>query len=142
MKFLIAFILSVSLAYGFDQNQAVAAVIIGEAGGEGEVGMQAVANVIANRKGTAFEVISRRHQFCAARSVVVDKTETWQELIDRRKKHPRWEVALDYAKRIEQLPDVTNGATHFHTPAVNPKWAKILAFKKRIGNHLFYREGA
>jgi len=142
MKFLIAFILSCSLCFGVTDNEKVAAVIIGEAGGEGEIGMQAVANVIANRKGTPFEVISKRYQFCAARSVIVDKTETWQQLVDRRKRHPRWGLALEMVEKIYELPDVTNGATHFHTPAVNPKWAKVLAFKKRIGNHLFYREGA
>lgn len=142
MKFILAFFLSTSLCFGFNHNEAVAAVIIGEAGGEGYVGMQAVANVIANRKGTPFEVISKRYQFCAARSVVIDKTETWEQLIERRKRHARWGVALEMAEKIHELEDITAGSTHFHTPAVKPKWAKVLAFKKRIGNHLFYKEGS
>ncbi len=34
---------------------------------------------------------------------------------------------------------ITDGATHFHTTAVRPKWAKRLTETARIGDHIFYR---
>lgn len=35
---------------------------------------------------------------------------------------------------------LTQGATHFHTTAVRPRWAKRFAHTARIGRHLFYRQ--
>ncbi|MCE8006811.1 cell wall hydrolase [Aestuariivita sp.] len=35
--------------------------------------------------------------------------------------------------------DLTNGATHYHTTAVNPNWSRIYTRTARIGVHLFYR---
>lgn len=36
-------------------------------------------------------------------------------------------------------PSLTDGATHYHTNAVRPKWAKVYTKTKRIGVHIFYR---
>lgn len=36
---------------------------------------------------------------------------------------------------------LTSGATHFHTNAVNPRWASRLPRTATIGAHLFYRQG-
>lgn len=38
----------------------------------------------------------------------------------------------------EKLPDMVNGATHFHTTNINPGWRGMTKIK-RIGNHIFYR---
>ncbi len=46
-------------------------------------------------------------------------------------------LMLDGAPRI-----LTNGATHFHTRAVRPGWARRLPQTAAIGRHLFYRETA
>ena len=35
--------------------------------------------------------------------------------------------------------NLTNGATHYHTTAVNPAWARVYTRTARIGDHLFYR---
>lgn len=35
--------------------------------------------------------------------------------------------------------NLTNGATHYHTTAVNPAWARVYSRTARIGVHLFYR---
>ena len=35
--------------------------------------------------------------------------------------------------------NLTNGATHYHTTAVNPKWSRTYTRTARIGVHLFYR---
>ncbi|NBT31970.1 MAG: cell wall hydrolase, partial [Rhodobacteraceae bacterium] len=36
--------------------------------------------------------------------------------------------------------DLTNGATHYHTRAVSPSWARRFPQTAAIGSHLFYRQ--
>lgn len=36
-------------------------------------------------------------------------------------------------------PKLTNGATHYHTTAVRPSWARVYTKTARIGVHIFYR---
>lgn len=38
-----------------------------------------------------------------------------------------------------KAPKLTNGATHYHTTAVRPKWSRVYTKTARIGDHLFYR---
>lgn len=38
-----------------------------------------------------------------------------------------------------RVPELTKGATHYHTTAVNPRWARVYTRTARIGVHLFYR---
>lgn len=38
-----------------------------------------------------------------------------------------------------KVPELTDGATHYHTTAVNPRWSKVYTRTTRIGVHLFYR---
>ena len=40
----------------------------------------------------------------------------------------------------DRAPPVTNGATHYHTTAVSPRWSRVLKRTTRIGVHLFYRK--
>ena len=35
--------------------------------------------------------------------------------------------------------DLTGGATHYHTTAVKPRWARVYEKTARIGDHIFYR---
>jgi spore germination cell wall hydrolase CwlJ-like protein len=35
--------------------------------------------------------------------------------------------------------DLTDGATHYHTTAVNPRWSRVYTKTARIGVHIFYR---
>jgi spore germination cell wall hydrolase CwlJ-like protein len=37
------------------------------------------------------------------------------------------------------VPDVTNGATHYHARYVNPYWSASLSKTVAYGSHLFYR---
>jgi spore germination cell wall hydrolase CwlJ-like protein len=37
------------------------------------------------------------------------------------------------------VPDVTNGATHYHARYVNPYWSASLSKTVTYGSHLFYR---
>lgn len=38
-----------------------------------------------------------------------------------------------------RAPALTDGATHYHTTAVKPRWARVYTRTARIGVHLFYR---
>lgn len=43
-------------------------------------------------------------------------------------------VALD-----GKAPELTEGATHYHTTAVKPRWSKTYTKTTAIGTHIFYR---
>lgn len=140
MRFLILFFFITSC---FASNrEVIAATIIREAGGEGEVGMQAVASVIQNRttgKLTAYQVIMRPKQFSCLNGV-----KNYKAYVLKSKRHTQWKFALELARKLESknVEDITNGATHYHSIEVNPKWARKLEFKVQVGNHLFYEEKA
>lgn len=38
-----------------------------------------------------------------------------------------------------KVPKLTKGATHYHTTAVSPRWARVYTRTAKIGVHLFYR---
>jgi len=143
MKLIFLFLSLAISAVAFDHNEAVAAVIIGEAGGEGNVGMQAVASVIQNRmvRKTAFEIVSARYQFSAVNAVIVSRRVTWEEVIVKAKRHKRWAYALELSKRLNSkaVIDITHGSTQYYaysSPA--PYWVKSFRYQKTIGGHKFY----
>jgi spore germination cell wall hydrolase CwlJ-like protein len=53
--------------------------------------------------------------------------------------------AVDTAGRIARLMldgaprQLTFGATHFHTRAVNPRWSRVYVRTAAIGAHMFYK---
>lgn len=38
-----------------------------------------------------------------------------------------------------KVPALTDGATHYHTTAVRPKWSRVYTRTAKIGVHIFYR---
>ena len=58
------------------------------------------------------------------------------------KERESWGLAMLIAKRVleNKIGDFTMGATHYHTPAVNPVWNKSMFAARRIGQHIFYRQ--
>lgn len=98
----------------------VAKVIAGEACGEGEIGMQAVANVIANRsrvrKISPTEVVTQPHQFKAYtapnRDILYKQCKTQADRL---------------AYNLENLSDITSGALFFRS------FGKL--------GHIFYKQG-
>lgn len=38
-----------------------------------------------------------------------------------------------------KAPKLTDGATHYHTTAVRPRWSRVYTKTARIGVHIFYR---
>lgn len=139
-------------------SDIVAAALIGEAGGEGYKGMQAVMNVIMNRvKGGdpfrgAVNVVLQPKQFSFFNKYN-EGTVKMQDIVSKAMQHPKWaeakELALVGMKR--NLQDITDGATHYHVTKgkskVTPKWSNPQFGGKNpealatntIGSHTFFK---
>ncbi len=114
-----------------------------EARGETVKGQFAVAEVIMNRVksarfpdnvcGVINQGTGKRYQ-CQFTYTCDGNPETIHE--------PR---AFDRVGKIARLvldgaaPKITNGATHYHTTAVRPRWSRTYTRTARFGVHLFYR---
>lgn len=112
----------------------IATTLIGEAGGEGERGMHAVMNVIMNRtKGSkepikaAVANVLKPKQFSMFNSYTLGNADI-KDIINKAKQHSRWKLAQEIALKglNGTLPDITDGATHYHVSSgkskVKPKW--------------------
>lgn len=127
-----------------DELDTMARTVWGEARGEGDVGIAAVAWVIKNRAakpgwwGRDIEsVCLKKWQFSCwnADDPNSSKCATLDESNDAFR-HIR-----DICRAVVEgaIPDPTGGATHYHTKAVAPKWAATALPCAVIGHHLFYK---
>lgn len=129
-------------ANGDAEFECLAKALYFEARGESIKGQAAVAEVVLNRAenpaypGTVCGVVKQSggggcqfSWFCDGLSDKVSDGTAW----DRAAKIAR--AMLDGAPRA-----LTDGATHFHTPAVNPNWSRRFTLTTRIGSHIFYRQ--
>ena len=143
VKFSTAWIDSQPKAEGNAELQCLAEALYFEARGETVKGQFAVAEVIMNRvksarfPGTLCGVINQG----TGRKYQCQFTYTCdghKEVINE----PRAFARVSKVARAiidGSAPKLTNGATHYHTPAVNPNWARVYTKTARIGRHLFYR---
>jgi N-acetylmuramoyl-L-alanine amidase len=128
-------VLSVALkAKGATQDEVVAITILGEARGEGESGMYAVACVISQRakerKLTGAQVCLQKLQFSCNNKGLNTK------LLDT----PQAAYAMMLAKNIDNLDlTFTKQANHYHTKRVKPYWSKGKRPVATIGNHVFFK---
>lgn len=114
-----------------------------EARGETVKGLFAVAEVILNRvesgrfpdsvcgvvtQGTGRKFACQFTYTCDGLPETVHEPRSW----DRVAKVAR--LMLDGAPR-----ELTEGATHYHTTAVRPAWARVYTKVATIGDHMFYR---
>lgn len=117
--------------------------VLGEARGEGNVGMQAVAHVIQNRANSGqyptnpADVALQNKQFS-----------TWNQ--GEGGNNPQqfspnsdlYRRAADIVDQVwsGQAQDPTNGALFYHTPQVSPRWSAEVNKHgtTQIGNHIFY----
>jgi hypothetical protein len=120
----------------------LARMILGEAGGEGDVGERAAGHVAMNRVASGWggahtlaDVISAPHQFEGLHSAQASVAPT----------DPHYQHAASLADAIMggQDPDPTNGATQFLNPQLQaqlgrqqPAWATGQG--QQIGHHVFY----
>ncbi|MBV6342484.1 cell wall hydrolase [Candidatus Magnetobacterium casense] len=126
----------------------LATTMLLEAGGEGELGMEAVAQVIMNRVyderkrygNTLKEVILRKKQFSCFNSDVLEKAK--KALLEIYNHDSLVDMAYQFCHNLRTCPAV-KAATHYYNPKLaNPKWADSpgMAFVKQIGNHIFMKE--
>lgn len=123
----------------------LARTLWGEARGEGEQGMQAVACVVLNRaakKGwmgkTVAEVCLKPWQFSCWNADDPNR----EKLLKVGPADPQFKIALQVATDAlaGRLKDYTFGSTHYHTTVISPKWAKGKTPVVVIGNHAFYND--
>ena len=129
----------------------LARTVWGEARGEGYSGMQAVANVIMNRYRqaqnseakarqfgrTVSEICKKKYQF----SAWLENDPNYQKLLTVDSSNAQFRTALEIADLAlrGRLPDITGGADHYHTAAVNPAWSQGENPVRIINSHQFYR---
>jgi spore germination cell wall hydrolase CwlJ-like protein len=130
-------------ATGSAQWRCLAEALYFEARGETVKGQFAVAEVITNR------VKSARFpgSLCAVINQGTGKKYQCQftYTCDGHAEVIREQGAFDRVGKIARymmdgkVPALTEGATHYHTTAVNPRWARVYTRTAKIGVHLFYR---
>lgn len=122
-----------------------------EARGEGYMGMFGVAQVTMNR------VSSKRfpNSVCGVVRQAVYKDGqpvrnkcqfSWwcdgksDKMHSTKAREQAKQVAMDILMTYENpdIPDMTNGALFYHTPAVSPRWSKVFSVTTIIGNHIYY----
>ncbi|MFP7571333.1 cell wall hydrolase [Marivita sp. S2033] len=135
---------SQSKAEGGAQWECLAEALYFEARGETVKGQFAVAEVIMNRvKSSRFPdnvcgVINQG----TGRKYQCQFTYTCDGIPERIREPRAWERVGKVARAILDgvAPlDLTDGATHYHTNAVNPRWSRTYTKTASIGVHLFYR---
>lgn len=132
-------------ARGSSEFECLAEALYFEARGETVKGQFAVAEVIRNRvKSSRFpnsycSVINqgtgRKHQCqfsytCDGRAEIINEHSAYARV-----------AKVARATIDQRSPDITNGATFYHTTAVRPSWSRKFTNTARFGVHLFYRRG-
>lgn len=131
-------------AKGDGQWECLTEALYFEARGESVKGQFAVAEVILNRvdspdyPDTVCEVVNQG----TGRKYACQFSYTCDGIPDAVNDQGSWSKLGRIAEvMIKDGPrELTGGATHYHTTAVNPSWAGRIPRTAAIGAHLFYRE--
>lgn len=114
-----------------------------EARGEGQKGMQAVAEVIRTRSAerhlTFEQVCFQRLQF----SCWNNKATAWKTLasLEKRKDYAELYRKAKQAWEDSATSNITSGSNLYHADYVHPDWDWSKAKRKvKIGQHIFYKE--
>jgi len=127
-----------------EATQCLAEAIYHESRGEDVMGQFAVAEVILNRvdlpnyPDTVCGVVHQNAQMrnaCQFSYACNGRSRAMSDADARRLAEGIAQVLLSGAPR-----ELTDGATHFHTTDVRPRWSATFRRTARIGVHLFYRE--
>lgn len=118
--------------------RTLAEAIVYEARGESELGRAAVGHVIMNRvnadqwSDTVKGVVYQPKQFSYLNKNAKRQIPPTQKDWDN-----GYQMAFEILNGMVDSP--VADATHYHTPSVNPKWAKKLEYVVTIDNHIFYK---
>ena len=131
-------------ATGGPQWKCLTEALYFEARGETVEGLFAVGEVIMNRvqnagypdslcgvinQGTGARYACQFTYTCDGRAEVVNEPAAWEKV----GKVAR--LLMDNGSM-----DLTDGATHYHTTAVQPSWSRVFPETAQIGSHIFYRQ--
>jgi spore germination cell wall hydrolase CwlJ-like protein len=115
-------------------TEIVAITILGEARGEGKIGMRAIAEVIQQRskeRHLAPEVVCLQPKQFSCNNKQIN-TKLLQS--------PQAPIALELAKNINTVGNsLTFGANHYCVTNIAPYWAKGLTPVTVIGRHKFFK---
>lgn len=132
-------------ATGANQFECLAEALYFEARGESVKGQFAVAEVISNRvKSSRFpdtycavirQGTGRKYQCqftytCDGHAEVITEPAAYARV-----------AKVARAVLDDRAPEITDGATFYHTTAVRPSWARKFTKTAQYGVHLFYRRG-
>lgn len=137
------FLDSLPAASGDKQWRCLSEALYFEARGETAKGQFAVAEVILNRVDSGDfpnSVCKVVHQG-TGRYLQCQFTYTCDGYSDRIRERGAWNQVGKVARLMldGQERRLTGGATHYHTRAVNPRWARVFPRTAAIGAHYFYR---
>lgn len=127
---------------GGPQFQCLAEALYFEARGESTKGQFAVAEVILNR----VDLPNFPDNVCDVVGQGAGRACQFSYNCDGRPERIRNQAAYDRVARVARLMldgaprELTDGATHFHTKAVKPRWARVFTRTTAIGAHVFYRQ--
>ncbi len=139
-----AFLASLPSASGGEQWRCLSEALYFEARGETVKGLFAVAEVILNRvdsrsypnsvcavinQGTGRKYACQFTYTCDGKPENINEPRAWDRIGKVAK------LMLAGANR-----PLTGGATHYHTKAVNPSWARVFPRTATVGFHHFYRQ--
>jgi len=135
---------SLPVAKGGKEWACLTEALYFEARGESVMGQFAVAEVILNRvSSTSFpdEICSVINQG-TGRKFACQFTYTCDGLAEVIREPKAYEMVGKVAKMvINGMPrKLTDGATHYHTKSVRPRWSRVLERTVTIGSHHFYKE--
>lgn len=140
-----AWLASQPKATGSSEFECLAEALYFEARGETVKGQFAVAEVIRNRvkskrfpnsycgvinQGTGKKYQCQFTYTCDGRPEVVSEPAAYRRV-----------AKVARATLDGKSPDITHGATFYHTTAVRPSWSRKFTNTARYGVHLFYRRG-
>lgn len=132
-------------------EKIIVCTLLGEAGGESDAtkGMTAVANVLKNRAEddhngygtTTVKQALAKYQFSMWNDYN-NGNEVLQDVYDKFKDHDKMKTAINIAKSINGMKDITGGAKFYYANYVSPSWAKETDTTKwvptkTIGKHKF-----
>ena len=125
------------------QHACLSQAIYYEARGESQRGQVAVAEVVMNRVRSPYYPNS----ICGVvyqgshRSTGCQFTFTCDGSLNHRPRGRAWDRAQRVASAVMlgYTRPITQGATHYHTHAVNPVWNSGLVETTNVGDHVFYR---
>ncbi len=135
--------------------EILAKTIYGEARGEGEEGMEAVACVVMNRYRAKKWFTGYRIEFGIKIPSVAETCLKPKQFSCWNKNDVNYELLQNLNEQNElylsclqlaakaisgNLEDFTNNATFYHNRSVSPSWAKHKSPCYEVGDHLFYND--